>query len=570
MKDKDHLILESLYSFIIEGLEERMKFYLPLFDAKLLNLHEVEAEGAMSSDEAKKGYIRHIADEIDPTVSKEYMGWILKMIKNGNLRYPEDNDKYKDRLTKFDSLKKKPNFPKDKRDINSYKTYGELVNIISEFGNVQTKGEVVRQSQEEGKELLKEVEQYKLFEITKPEAAAKNFRHTEWCVKDPSWFKDYNPKIFYFVTKDEKPYRLLHFITDQWMDINNDAVDLSDDIEGDKAMMELLNHPKILTSAQKRNPSDLAKDYITLYLILPLMKEGKDLPKNIEYPDLCSLYLSFVKTADMPIPEKYWKYLLSTKDFIEEKQGDYDFKKLFKGLMGFPYASYFNEMVPPFVYEALYKRNARDFAQAMLYLMQASEMDDVFKIIPNHLIKDFAKKHTSESSEVIAYAIKKDPAYKLPKLFYDNIFKSPSSSAFAYLTLKSVIIHHAYPVALRCFQLIIPDKLVKYADDKMLYGGLLARELIDKACKERGGYQYYLLDRFIALDYNEDIVDIDGSFRIFVPKKIMQGVTLESFLKKTNIRKSMREQKNNLIKSFNKIINEDELADLLLKKGHFK
>ena len=155
MKDRDSIILESIYSFILEGLEEKMKFLIPLFDAKLLGLHEVEAEGAMSSDEAKKGYIRNLAGEIDPTVSKEYMGWILKMIKNGNLRYPEDNEKYKDRLAKFDTLKKKPDFPKDKRDINSYKTYGQLVNIINEFSGVQTKGEVVRHQEVKGRNSMK-------------------------------------------------------------------------------------------------------------------------------------------------------------------------------------------------------------------------------------------------------------------------------------------------------------------------------------------------------------------------------------------------------------------------------
>lgn len=144
----------------------------------------------------------------DPTNGK-YLTWIIKQIKAGSLRFPEDGEKVQQRLLQFYQLSKKPNF-QGETDILKYATYGDLAKVVDANSDVKTKGEVVRTAEMNGCRLLSTLGDDKLYIVTTPEAAAKLFRHTEWCVKDPEWFARYNPKEFYFVTRNDKPFALYH------------------------------------------------------------------------------------------------------------------------------------------------------------------------------------------------------------------------------------------------------------------------------------------------------------------------------------------------------------------------
>ena len=59
--------------------------------------------------------------------------------------------------------------------------------------------------------------EYKLYIVTKSEAGAKYFRNTQWCVKDPRFFDQYGAPYYYF-TKNNEPYTLLHLGSNQCMD----------------------------------------------------------------------------------------------------------------------------------------------------------------------------------------------------------------------------------------------------------------------------------------------------------------------------------------------------------------
>ena len=158
--------------------------------------------------------------QYDPSNGK-YLTWIVKQVKNNTLRFPEDGDKVKERLTQFQQLSPKGNF-KGEKDLNRYSSYGDLAKTIDDNLNVKTKGEIVRAAETEGAKLLDEQGVYKLYLVTTSEAAAKLFRNTEWCVKDPKFFNDeenYNPREFYYVTKNDKPYALLHLNSGQFMDV---------------------------------------------------------------------------------------------------------------------------------------------------------------------------------------------------------------------------------------------------------------------------------------------------------------------------------------------------------------
>jgi len=216
----DSLILENIYLELLEeGLEEKIP--------KLLAMVRPEIDN-------KEGYIREVAQTFDPTPQANYITWILKMLKMGVFRGEEDADKCRETLAAFTKLKNVPTFPKDKKDLNTYKNYGDLAEIVAQYSDIKSKKEVVRAAREEGINLVEESPPFKLYIVTLPEAAAKHFRDTQWCVKDPRHFDNYGPPYYYF-TKDDEPYKLLHLDSSQLMDLNDRPTNLGYKLQG---MME--------------------------------------------------------------------------------------------------------------------------------------------------------------------------------------------------------------------------------------------------------------------------------------------------------------------------------------------
>jgi len=247
MHVSDDLELVYLYEQIItEGLEDKIP--------KLINL-------VPNNIENKEDYIRWAAETFDPTKNSEYITWVLRMLKSGVISGEEDSDKVKERLLNFTELKRKPQFPKDKRDINSYKSYGDLAETLDEFQGIKTKGEVKRESLEEGIEFIdsssgEEGKGTNLYIVTTEEAAAKYFRQTEWCVKDPRFFNNYGPP-YYFFTEDGEPKTLLHLNSNQCMDVRDRPTDL------DRDEKELMESEKMTNYVMENDNSDAALSFYT-------------------------------------------------------------------------------------------------------------------------------------------------------------------------------------------------------------------------------------------------------------------------------------------------------------------
>lgn len=189
------------------GLEEKMPILLERFP------------------QFKRPEIRMIA-ESDPTPSKKYIAWLLKLTAKKNLRFPEDREKVFERLTQFDQLKRKQSF-QGERDINQYRTYGNLARTIKNNLSVKTKGEEHREQLTSGMEEIYGDGEYRVIKITTPEASAKLCRGTEWCTKDPKYSNSYLLQgPMYRFEKNGKPIALLHFESEQLMDVyDNSLVD---------------------------------------------------------------------------------------------------------------------------------------------------------------------------------------------------------------------------------------------------------------------------------------------------------------------------------------------------------
>jgi hypothetical protein len=96
---------------------------------------------------------------------------------------------------------------------------------------VKSKGEQVRQAQVNGAENLGKFGKFEVIKVTTPEAGAKLFRDTEWCVKDPAYFNDYGAPFYLFLLNGEK-FALLN-INDgfQFKDVFDDDIAPSDHLK---------------------------------------------------------------------------------------------------------------------------------------------------------------------------------------------------------------------------------------------------------------------------------------------------------------------------------------------------
>ena len=198
-----------------------------------------------NSNVDKKEYdnIIQLCNKADPTDNKAvYTQWILKQYLNNNFKGEEDVEKFRDTLNKFTKLKNSKKI--DQADLNQYKSYGELAEkvngILEESGGYTSKREEEITKAEEGIRKIDQDGDIELFVVNTPEAAAKEFRNTEWCVKDPKWFNDDRyggtDRNFYYFKKDGNPYLLLH--KNDFRKTNDDEPDNQDLKEVSKLMVK--------------------------------------------------------------------------------------------------------------------------------------------------------------------------------------------------------------------------------------------------------------------------------------------------------------------------------------------
>lgn len=95
----------------------------------------------------KGGWIKLISEwaAADPTGDKgAYLQWIVKMVMNGSLTFPEDINKCSEALSDFERLKAKGGFQGNK-DIFSYKSFADMFNTVQTNSHLKSKGEQERE-----------------------------------------------------------------------------------------------------------------------------------------------------------------------------------------------------------------------------------------------------------------------------------------------------------------------------------------------------------------------------------------------------------------------------------------
>ena len=276
-------------------------------------------------------------NKADPTGDRAvYTQWIIKQYINDNFKGEEDIDKFRDTLSKLIKLTKSKRMPQS--DINQYQTYGDLVSSINDvlknLGGYTSKGEEGRIKTEEGIKHVDSEGNFDLYIVNTPEAAAKYFRHTQWCVKDPSYFNNYakrGGKDFYFITKNKEPFMLVH---------PEDQRDVYDNDPSKDQIKEIL--PLILKNDFLTR--HLSEELLSYQLIDKNSKQYNDiLSKAIEDYDIAYNLLDnatitkkhgdlFYKALNKAIEDPVYAYALLDKEIIYEGHGDLFYKALNKAI----------------------------------------------------------------------------------------------------------------------------------------------------------------------------------------------------------------------------------------------
>ena len=233
----------------IEKIAEEMVVEADLESKKPYLLKDLEKSNA---DKKEYDNIIQLCNKADPTGNKAvYTQWILKQYINDNFKGEEDVDKFKDTLNKFTKLKNSKKI--QPADLNQYKSYGELAenvnSVLEELGGYTSKREEETTKATEGIQKIDQDGDVELYLVTTPEAAAKEFRNTHWCVKDPKYFNMYaeTDKNFYYFKKGGQPYMLLH--TKDFKDVydSNPGVENLKDVSNLMVKYNLPRQSELLT-----------------------------------------------------------------------------------------------------------------------------------------------------------------------------------------------------------------------------------------------------------------------------------------------------------------------------------
>lgn len=131
-----------------------------------------------------------LAIQADPSPNQsDYVAWIAKWMSKGQIRLPEDAGKIKDQLTRFNKLKKSPQFQHSK-DIQQYDP-GKLFEVLEQSGGAVSKKEQNREAIERGSSIVVQEGDLVIYKVTDPTALSLLSGGTNWCTAQTSMGEHY-------------------------------------------------------------------------------------------------------------------------------------------------------------------------------------------------------------------------------------------------------------------------------------------------------------------------------------------------------------------------------------------
>jgi hypothetical protein len=150
------------------------------------------------------------AVQADPTPGHVYITWLLRQLREGWFRLPEQAPKVRDLLVRWQQVKRANTFKAD-RDINRY-TYADLRRLVEQTQASDSVRKRQRHVKRQGAETVYEDGRYRIVRLTHKNAVMALARGTRWCTGDPNSAAIYlQDGPFHLIFRDGVRYALLHF-----------------------------------------------------------------------------------------------------------------------------------------------------------------------------------------------------------------------------------------------------------------------------------------------------------------------------------------------------------------------
>jgi len=221
-------------------------FYIKLFENKIpfiINQNKKKLEDRYSKDTNIPANIKSkIGDDVatdlvnlfanyDPTPKKKYTQWMTRIYLNGEKL--EDFYKLTDSLKIFDKVKPKL----EQRDINQYKTIGQISAIVAPFEDTEvlSNKELDKMKKAEGAEYVIKTPDFKVIHTKTHEANCLYGANTKWCTAsrdDNSQFNSHSKQGPLYVIlagagSDPRKFQF-HYESNQVMDEQDNPISKSD------------------------------------------------------------------------------------------------------------------------------------------------------------------------------------------------------------------------------------------------------------------------------------------------------------------------------------------------------
>lgn len=191
--------------------------------------HSPESEQRFNKDVLD--WIIPALENTDPTPNKKYTQWLARNYIRGNTKLEDVTSTVAEALHKFDLLSRRKKLTPEYSDINKYSSFGNFLDVMDQF-ELPVDQEVSRGQAK----VVYEDDKVKVIVPEDQDAACYYGRGTRWCTaatKAQNYFNHYNRQGPMYILLPKNPkwegekYQL-HFPSEQWMDENDEPVDLAE------------------------------------------------------------------------------------------------------------------------------------------------------------------------------------------------------------------------------------------------------------------------------------------------------------------------------------------------------
>ena len=225
-----------------------------IIEVSLENLAKTPVKGGMTLTDALKqkmmqtGEAPMVQNDIgllelisaaDPTNNNSMTKWLAMQYLNpeSNFRVPEDVNQVKQDLTKFMKLARSKKLPQEQRDLNKYKSFSQLYDVLEQYEeeDVQSGKEQKKQTKLEGIDTIIKEPGLQIYHTKTHDANCLVGKGTKWCTAskdDDGYFNQYSEQgpLYAIIEGDganQKKYQF-HYESDQFLNARDEDVEPND------------------------------------------------------------------------------------------------------------------------------------------------------------------------------------------------------------------------------------------------------------------------------------------------------------------------------------------------------